>query len=835
MHVFFAPPSVLLAAPVSSAIARARLARRGAACARRDARRAERRARAWTLALLLALGAGGGAFAQDAGETPPSETTDTGGSGTSDPDAEVIKIRGQRTDVSQQDQAIAISAFGQEQLDQLGVSDVAALQQNVPSLHIGQSGTQAVITLRGVGISNLSLTGTQGVILHQDGVALGRPTAALGAFYDVEYVGVARGPQGTQGGLNTSGGWIEVRSRKPTEDFQAETDYQIGTYDEHIWRGFVNSPVWDDKAMLRVTGRYERHDGYQKPLGLKTVGHFGSTTYDEEDRWDNADNLLMRTQLRGVNGNFEWHWIGQHAYRRGNGPAQHLLSEPGVLTQTGKNVGLDGARAGFDNRFARTAQDVRTTYRDFLGDQDIQQWFTSMRFQYDIDESPLGPVRLESLIAFNRSITDVSLDSDLTDADAVIVISDSVADQYSAEIKMRSLDQSPFNWLIGAIWWQESAFTDAFVDLSGGNPSSDGGIENELETDHISGFAELDYQLTEAFTIGAGLRWSEDTKDVGAQRFGLNINFDPNAGPSDIQAFPVIRLEETFQALTYKTYVKWDVTDSSSLTFNVTTGSKPGGFPLGQSCSLGGAGSSGSTDACASYRAEEVRQLELTAKNEFFDQRLRLNLTLFWTDYDPYQVCFVQGIEFKCEDNGDAIVRGLELEWTIFPVPELMISGNFNLLDARLDNFRLTDPAEERFIPGTTVQNPKFGIQQDLSGNPLPRSPKYNINMIVRYEIDTASIGLPSWGKIAPQLQYLYQSRTTFREWDTPAFEQGRTSVFNIRLFWYSQDTRWQVEAFVNNVTDLDKQTFINFGAQGSVQAQFAPPRTAGIRFQFTY
>ena len=48
-------------------------------------------------------------------------------------DVETIEIVGQKSDASQQGQSIAITSFNQEALDQLGVTNVQSLQQNVPS------------------------------------------------------------------------------------------------------------------------------------------------------------------------------------------------------------------------------------------------------------------------------------------------------------------------------------------------------------------------------------------------------------------------------------------------------------------------------------------------------------------------------------------------------------------------------------------------------------------------------------------------------------------------------------------------------------------------------
>ena len=151
--------------------------------------------------------------AQSAPPAEPPEPGERAAEPTPDEDAEVIAVHGQRRDADEQDNALAISSFGQRELDNLGVSDISGLQQNVPSLHVGTSGTEAVITLRGIGVNNLSLSGEHGVLVHQDGIALGRASGALNSFYDVRAVNVLRGPQGTQGGKHTTGGRIEILSR----------------------------------------------------------------------------------------------------------------------------------------------------------------------------------------------------------------------------------------------------------------------------------------------------------------------------------------------------------------------------------------------------------------------------------------------------------------------------------------------------------------------------------------------------------------------------------------------------------------------------------------------
>jgi iron complex outermembrane receptor protein len=212
------------------------------------------------------------------------------------PDVEAIEITGERLDSTNvQDEAQAITAFDQTDLDRAGILSVDNLGQNVPSLHVGQQGNQAIITLRGIGTQNASIAGEPGVQFHVDGVNYARPSAARVAFFDLESVQVHRGPYGTRGGKNASGGAIEVSTRKPTDEFSVEGDYQIGSYDQRRARGAINIPLLPEAARARFAFITEDRDGYQEVLNSPSRPDLPRFT--ESDYADDADRLGLRGHL----------------------------------------------------------------------------------------------------------------------------------------------------------------------------------------------------------------------------------------------------------------------------------------------------------------------------------------------------------------------------------------------------------------------------------------------------------------------------------------------------------------------------------------------------------
>jgi outer membrane receptor protein involved in Fe transport len=233
---------------------------------------------------------------------------------------EAIEITGERMDATNvQDEAKAVTAFDMTALDRANITNVDGLDYNVPSLHVGQQGNQAIITLRGIGTQNASITGEPGVQFHVDGLNYARPAAARVAFFDIESLRVVRGPHGTNGGKNATGGAIHLITRKPTDEFGFEADYQVGDYDLQRWRGAINVPLLPERAAARFAFISEEHDGYQINL----------TDPDQDKRADDADNFGLRSHLKfNPTDNFEA-LLSYNYYRaKGVGPGAKLVATP---------------------------------------------------------------------------------------------------------------------------------------------------------------------------------------------------------------------------------------------------------------------------------------------------------------------------------------------------------------------------------------------------------------------------------------------------------------------------------------------------------------------------
>jgi iron complex outermembrane receptor protein len=738
-------------------------------------------------------------------------------------DVDTITVRGQRTASDAQSQAIAISSFNQSALDQLGVARVADLQGNVPSLHISKSGTATIVTIRGVGIENTNLSGEPGVLVIVDGIPIGDVSAIDGAFFDVAQVEVLRGPQGTQGSRNAAGGWIVVKSAPPDPDFSAHLDYQLGTYNQHVWRWALNVPLAGEKLMTRFSGRFEDRDGYQRAKNFfdpVNVFNFVPEAANRSDDFDSAHDLTTRFQLRSIpTEGVELRLIGNYSSQRGNGSAPFLLGEPGGGTLR-FNIRFPGIRA-------RPSDDPRWSGTNIKTPVDGQLGSVSFLGSFDIPDTILGPLEIETNFGFYRADREQALDGDATDRDARLFYFNSTTSQYSGEVAVGTVDGRPWDWRVGAFFRREERRQFGAVVT---RPRSRSRRHQELISSSIAGFFEAEYWLTPRFHVLIGGRYSFDQRAATDLGGGVKVNH-PSVNPvvGRLRRPLFSRPGEAFPAFTPKFLAHWQWSDSSFVALDVTAGSKAGGFFLG----------SRFFGEPPVYGTERLWQYQLTSKNQFFDEQLQLNVALFWTDYDPYQACFVIGIETECRTGGSATVRGIEAEMLAYPIPELAINLNFNLLDARIDSFRLVDRSEPRFVIGTSPleRNPLWGFPQDVSGNRMNKAPKYNVAVGVQYDIDLAGLGLEGAGTLTPRLQYQYQTRTYFRPWNEREYSQPTFSKVDVRLTWLSPSSRWKVEGFVNNITDVDVINFIQVGAvfDSTVFGFYQAPRTAGVRVGFDF
>ena len=176
----------------------------------------------------VALVWSGPAFAQqaqvDQTETAPSEKTSSGT--TADALSDVIIVTATKKGYGEnlQNVPVAVTAFGEAQLDAKFVQNLQSLSYDVPNVQLEGVGTApgyANFTIRGLGINSTvpSIDPTVGVFT--DGIYLGINAGVVLDNFDLEGIEVLRGPQGLLFGRNVTAGAVVMRTTRPDFNFRA--------------------------------------------------------------------------------------------------------------------------------------------------------------------------------------------------------------------------------------------------------------------------------------------------------------------------------------------------------------------------------------------------------------------------------------------------------------------------------------------------------------------------------------------------------------------------------------------------------------------------------------
>ncbi len=192
---------------------------------------------------------------------------------------EEITVTAQRRSENIQKVPIAVSAFGQDQLQKQKIDGGPNLVLAVPNVNFSKGNfTGSNFSIRGIGSKLVAASGDSATGVHINGSPLTANNLFEAEFFDVERVEVLRGPQGTLYGRNATGGVVNLITAKPDFDaFGGKFRAEYGNYNSIKLRGMINAPI-NDMFALRVAGTYFKRDGFGDNV---TTGNDA----DDRDLW----------------------------------------------------------------------------------------------------------------------------------------------------------------------------------------------------------------------------------------------------------------------------------------------------------------------------------------------------------------------------------------------------------------------------------------------------------------------------------------------------------------------------------------------------------------------
>jgi iron complex outermembrane receptor protein len=702
---------------------------------------------------------------------------------------EEVVVTAQKREQLAQDVPVSISVLTSQGLVTRDMQDLAQIATQVPGVEFtksDQGGNNAGFYIRGIGQFDWLPTFDPGVGIYVDGVFLARTAGGLLDLDDIDRIEVLRGPQGTLFGKNTIGGAISVYTKRPS--FKTEGDAFVRAGERSRFdAGLTANIPFSDTVAVRFNALTRNIDGFGRSLEIdQRYGGEGKEVGKLAILWRPSDTLSF--DLSGD-------------YTRVRQPiAMSLLLN--LNTQTFVTIpqnewAVANGVTPYDDRWLSPSYDTNYSVWDFHDQEDT--WGTNLTITKN-----WGSTTLKSISAYRKSrfLTGLSFDAAPSKMGDQIV--DENDDQISQEFLLSGRTPNKFvDWVAGLYYLRENIFNGVVLPLS--FPANPDGFDTYTTNDgsniSYAAYGQATLHFTDKLSADLGLRYSYERKKDTIFVYATKFQFD---------LLPPTPLEKTWNSVTYRAALQYELAPHVMTYGSISTGFKSGGFN----------GRAYSTFFIA-FDPEKARAYELGIKSELFDRRLRLNAAIFQTDYKDIQTTLnledpiTHIVTNVVQNPADARIRGLELE----SEATLGRFWSFNL------GVTSTSAEYTRLEPGTVVTR----------ADHLPQVPSWTLNAGLELHAPLPT-PLSSDGVFTARIDESHKASRYDGAPNTIYNFEPHLDVVNARLAYGPASQRWSVAAYARNLLnhrylDFHEDLMAFLYSIGTS----APPREVGGEFYYRW
>ena len=735
-----------------------------------------------------------------------------------------IVVTARRQAETMQRTPIAVTALGGATLEKMNIQQVDQIAQATPNLIFSQQSSSlsaASVTIRGIGQTDPSLALDTAVGIYLDGVYVARSAGAVFDLVDPERIEVLRGPQGTLFGRNTTGGAIQIISKKPADSFGATVRGGYGSRDFWYLRGRVDTGrIADSPISAAVSYQHREKNGYFNNYLTPKSKDPGSLNVDSVSAQVSADLGALQIYY-----GFDWD-------ERNGAPAffQTVALSPDALAYYGRSESLGGAPLQYqpDQRMTSGYQQPGAPgrYTSLTRSQGH-----NLTVSYDVSDA----LTLKSIFGYRKLYMDnvlgLSGQGDLRGlvldlaTGGVSVQPVSPYNGYNGPQKQNQVSEElqasgkagDFSYVAGLYFFREKVSEDNHQQISYLLPGGmlainlDPIAAYEQTSKSYAAFGQVSWKpgaLDERFELTGGIRYTKDKKSV--YLMNSEDGFSTVVGPD--------RGNASFSNVSFLVSGSYRFTDDVMGYAKFSTGYKSGGF-------------NPRADRLNSFQPEKLSSWEIGIKGDFLDHRLRTNIAAFYSKYSDLQVpqfaSGAGGATTLLVNAGKADFKGIELEVTAVPVRGLTLSGSLGYTDPKYKEFLFRDPATD--------------IVTDIADTArFPNVAKFNSNIAAEYSFPPMDLGT-----LSARIAYAYRSQMYFYPNDAvnPYNEQVKSPATNtvsarIALSDISIGGRAVGELAVagDNLLNEDQVLYgIDFGGLGFGGKFYNEPRRVTVEFKVTY
>lgn len=776
-------------------------------------------------------------------------------------DDDVIIVKANKRSQSLQDVTSAVSVLGKDELELTGFGSIEDLTALAPNLTISEgttSPTSAVVAIRGIlAGSDEQLTLDPAVATYIDGVYIGRTAASVVPMYDLEAIEVLRGPQGTLSGRNSTGGAISFRLRRPTSERGVDAEIGYGNDDHREALVRVNAgELGNDNLRASITYAHRQNDGYVD--NLLTEGD------DTDPGYINSDSVRAALEMNVGDDTTIYYSFDYSDIEGTPAASQFVIATPAVTgflagATTTPGCSLDfsfgrkdeiclndseptsnvvkGHTLQIEKDFGNVLLRSTTAYRDWeniTANNDFDglglitgnpngSLFTSASLFNGLDANAIAPFLPNPAFApFVANLPVPVYEGGLYAAQGT-----RTQNQFSQEIELVSDTTGPFNWVVGAYYFDEES-TES-------NPQQLGFVQDVDQILRFNpGFAPNNAALADSLPAGSrfravaaevGVEYATTAKAYavygqGEYRFGedektgltVGLRYSEDKKTIDQTVAFVNNNSATFSEPTGHVTLDHRFTDEINGYAKVSRGYRSGGFAI----------RGGQTEP---FEPEILWSYEAGLKTQFLDNRARVNLAAFYSKYTDQQVNqpISQGNSFGSQivNAGETEYMGFEADINYEPIDNLIFTGSVGYVDRQINQFPLTQ------ADGTVIN---FADQVLARTN----TPDLTASAAVQYTHDfdngsflTTRVGTTYEGKHFFFTVPLTSTFTRDLESDAYALVDAQIRLGGISV----GDNEAFIQLWGKNILDKEYETrAIDFGAVGFGTFIYGRPASYGIK-----
>ncbi|MEM8661353.1 MAG: TonB-dependent receptor [Pseudomonadota bacterium] len=782
---------------------------------------------------------------------------------------EEVVVTAQRREQNLQDVPVSLTAFSGETLEERNIKssiEYLAITPGVSFTEDGQTGSRGLgIAIRGVTslvTGENAFVNSVGIYLDEFSVASVPNQVANPNLSDMNVVEVLRGPQGTFFGRNAVGGALNLTTNKPTDEFEGSVQVGAETYedagDQYNVTGIINVPI-SDVLKARGVVYYADSDGFVENAckqganlnrcpgavenGFTPNGADGSGFESVNARvhldWDVSDKTNILTSV---------YYSDDDQDTDENVPSGVLDLDSIDTFGLGDGALDPGTGFWYQGNYDELSHDLDERTKN-------EATVAIVNITHELNDN----ITLKSITGIIDASLDRTFDNDLVGGVDTIRRDNSYdGESWSTEFRVQ-VTEDAYDLVVGAMYASDEQKQDNDVAVSTSPTATLDGVgwlppfpeglglslnQKKWELESWAVFADFTWHATDRLDLVVGARYTDDEVKNAVQ--GNSIGPAPGCtdGPPCFTNFPnpPASGSRSFDNISPRFVALYQVTDDINVYGTISQGYKAGGLSVGNNTNA-----DGNPPIVLPFDEEELWNYELGFKGELWDNRVRLNASLYYLEWSDLQL-----ESFRLLTPGDL---SSNFEQTINVEDAEAWGSEVEILAALTDNITLIANAGyiDTEITSDTTAEITGGFNVNLEGLELPKAPEWTYTASLQYRLPIGSSGNEAW----VQLEFIHRDgqfgdieALTYQQTDGPSPSQGlsrnsiaqfgdypfRTpdyDVWNLRAGYDTEN--WRFNAYVQNLDGEDYYTGTgeNFGVSG---IRLRPtPRIIGGSVQYRF